>query len=122
MTEQAPSLSDEQIQDLLRVGNPTDEELRLIRMGWDAAMRKQTAPAGWHILQADFSLQACCKASTGRVTLVRDNAGRVAWHLLSEEQKNAVPLYVSGEGRTIFDALDDAAREAMIAPLPESEL
>ena len=41
---------------------------------------------------------------------------------MSEEQKNAVPLHVSGEGRTIFDALDDAAREAMIAPLPESEL
>ena len=36
-------LSDEQIQDLLRVGNPTDEECRLIRMGWDAAMRERTA-------------------------------------------------------------------------------
>lgn len=28
------TLSDEQIQDLLRVGNPTDEECRLIRMGY----------------------------------------------------------------------------------------
>ena len=37
------TLSDEQIHDLLRVGNPTDEECRLIRMGWDAAMRKRTA-------------------------------------------------------------------------------
>ena len=36
-------LSDEQIQDLLRVGNPTDEECRLIRMGWDAAMRERAA-------------------------------------------------------------------------------
>ena len=39
MNEQTPSLSDEQIQDLLQVGNPTDEECRMIRMGWDAAMR-----------------------------------------------------------------------------------
>ena len=40
-------LSDEQIQDLLRVGNPTDEECRLIRTGWDAAlarMRTQGVP------------------------------------------------------------------------------
>ena len=44
------TLSDEQIQDLLRVGNPTDEECRLIRMGWDAAlarMRTTAAPSGW---------------------------------------------------------------------------
>ena len=30
-------LTYEQIQDLLLCGNPTDEEMRLIRMGWDAA-------------------------------------------------------------------------------------
>ena len=30
-------LKDEQIQDLLLCGNPTDEEMRLIRIGWDAA-------------------------------------------------------------------------------------
>ena len=44
------TLSDEQIQDLLRVGNPTDEECRLIRAGWDAAlarMRTQGVPDGW---------------------------------------------------------------------------
>ena len=44
------TLSDEQIQDLLRVGNPTDEECRLIRMGWDAAiarMRTKSVPDGW---------------------------------------------------------------------------
>ena len=35
------TLSDEQIQDLLRAGNPTDEECRLIRRGWDAAMRER---------------------------------------------------------------------------------
>ena len=30
-------LTDKQIQDLLLCGNPTDEEMRLIRIGWDAA-------------------------------------------------------------------------------------
>lgn len=42
------TLSDEQIQDLLRVGNPTDEECRLIRIGWAAAMAEIRAqPVGW---------------------------------------------------------------------------
>lgn len=44
------TLSDEQIQELLRVGNPTNEECRLIRMGWDAAiarMRTKSVPEGW---------------------------------------------------------------------------
>ena len=30
-------LTPEQIQDLLLCGDPTDEEMRLIRIGWDAA-------------------------------------------------------------------------------------
>lgn len=30
-------LTPEQIEDLLLCGNPTDEEMRLIRIGWDAA-------------------------------------------------------------------------------------
>ena len=44
------TLSDEQIQELLRVGNPTDEECRLIRMGWDAAMRTKSIPDGWKLV------------------------------------------------------------------------
>ena len=46
-------LSDEQIQDLLRVGNPTDEECRLIRLGWDAAMRTQGVPDGWKLMPVE---------------------------------------------------------------------
>lgn len=42
------TLSDEQIQDLLRVGNPSAEECRLIRIGWAAAMAEIRAqPVGW---------------------------------------------------------------------------
>ena len=50
------NLSDEQIQDLLRVGNPTDEECRLIRMGWDAALaqvRTQGVPEGWKLMPVE---------------------------------------------------------------------
>lgn len=44
------TLSGEQIQELLHVGNPSVEECRLIRIGWDAAlarMRTQGVPDGW---------------------------------------------------------------------------
>ena len=42
------TLSDEPIQELLRVGNPSAEECRLIRMGWDAALAEIRAqPVGW---------------------------------------------------------------------------
>ena len=47
------TLSDEQIQDLLRVGNPSAEECRLIRMGWDAALaqvRTQGIPDGYKLM------------------------------------------------------------------------
>lgn len=50
------TLSDEQIQELLRVGNPTDEECRLIRMGWDAALaqvRTQGIPDGWKLMPVE---------------------------------------------------------------------
>ena len=47
------TLSDEQIQELLHVGNPTDEECRLIRMGWDAAMRTKSAPDGWKLMPVE---------------------------------------------------------------------
>ena len=47
------TLSDEQIQDLLRVGNPTDEEYRLIRIGWDAAMRTQGIPDGYKLMPVE---------------------------------------------------------------------
>ena len=37
-------LTDEQIQDLLLCGNPTDEEMRLIRLGWSVVR----PPGGQH--------------------------------------------------------------------------
>ena len=53
------TLSDEQIQELLHVGNPTDEERRLIRIGWDAAMRERTAMSVPDEIEREV-LRACC--------------------------------------------------------------
>ena len=39
-------LTPEQIQDLLLCGDPTDEEMRLIRIGWDAASGIKGDPHG----------------------------------------------------------------------------
>ena len=50
------TLSDEQIQELLHVGNPSAEECRLIRIGWDAAMRTKSAPEGWKLVPVDPTL------------------------------------------------------------------
>lgn len=47
------TISDEQIQELLRVGNPGAEECRLIRMGWDAAMRTQGIPDGYKLMPVE---------------------------------------------------------------------
>ena len=48
-------LTDEQIQDLLKKGNPTDEEMRLVRLGYSAQPYDQTAlelceSCGWKTL------------------------------------------------------------------------
>jgi hypothetical protein len=52
---QAEPLTDEQIQDLLKKGNPTDEEMRLVRLGYSAQPYDQTAlelceSCGWKTL------------------------------------------------------------------------
>ena len=69
-------------------------------------------PEGWVFHSADFSMAASCPARSGRVTLVRDLAGRDWWVSLSEEDKERVPLYVYGSGNTLSDAIKDAARLA----------
>ena len=53
-------LSDEQIEALLEVGNPTDEEKRLIRLGFDAAQSVQ-AQAGAVPLTQTQVVEAFCK-------------------------------------------------------------
>ena len=57
------TLSDEQIQELLRVGNPSAEECRLIRMGWDAAMRERAATSMLGDILRDAAIDAAMLAA-----------------------------------------------------------
>lgn len=66
-------------------------------------------PEGWCFMSADFSLQAAGKSGFGGVMLVRDLAGKEAWHALSEEEQEIEPLYIGGEGRTVLEAIVNAA-------------
>ena len=75
-----------------------------------------TIPEGWGFSSADFSLQASGVSDYGGVMLVRVGVHRSRWHLLSEAQKEETALYVSGTGKTIAEAIADAAKDC--APLP----
>lgn len=70
---------------------------------------------GWVFCTADFSLQAAGKSKTGSAMLVRDQAGRAWWNKLSDEAQEVVPLYMSGEGITVADAIADAVSRALLA-------
>lgn len=72
-------------------------------------------PDGWEVNTADFSLLASGRSKTGTVTLIRDEAGRAAWHALDEAGREAVALYISGEGASISEALVDAYGKAHAA-------
>lgn len=72
-------------------------------------------PDGWRFFTADFSLQAAGKSETGSVMLIRDHAGKARWHAFSDEVQELVPLYVSGNGRTVDEAISDAACVAIVA-------
>lgn len=77
-----------------------------------------TIPEGWGFSSADFSLQASGVSDYGGVMLVRVGVHRSRWHLLSEAQKEETALYVSGTGKTIAEAIADAAKDC--APLPST--
>lgn len=75
---------------------------------------EQVTP-GWRFLSADFSVQALGGREFGRVTLVRDPEQRTKWHALPEDQRDAddgPALYVSGLGKTLSHALQDACTSA----------
>lgn len=94
------------------------EQLHALFLGHEA-MRARV-PDGWMFLCADFSMQAYGNRDYGNVTLIKDEAGRKNWHALSEEEQKRAPLYVHGIGRTINEAIADAARDAA-APKPDRD-
>jgi hypothetical protein len=68
-------------------------------------MRESVTPAipdGWRFHTADFSL------SPGRVTLIRDEAGKKWWFSLTDEEREEIDLYVGGHGDTLTDAIANA--------------
>jgi hypothetical protein len=63
---------------------------------------------GWRFHSADFSRQAAGEIVTGVVILVRAPEEKKKWHLMSEEMKDEIDLFVNGHGETIEEAIIDA--------------
>ena len=86
-----------------------------------AALQAEPQPAipkGWVFSSADFSLQASGASDSGSVMLVRGGMARVGWHQLTEAQKESIPLYVSGTGKTIAQAIANAVKNCTPLRLP----
>tara|TARA_R110002167_G_C12479417_1_gene634439 strand:+ start:516 stop:764 length:249 start_codon:yes stop_codon:yes gene_type:complete len=72
---------------------------------------------GWRFNAADFSIQAAGRLDAmGSVMLVRTPSQNALWHKLSEEEQDAVPLYVRGVGHTVGLAIMDANSIAEMHP------
>ena len=87
-----------------------------------AALQAEPQPAipeGWGFSSADFSLQASGVSEFGGVMLIRTGADRADWHALTDEQREVIPLYVSGTGRTVAEAIASAAKNC--TPLPRTD-
>ena len=71
---------------------------------------------GWRFSTADFSLQASGKERMGMVLLIREPSQKKVWNLLPqsilEDDEICPPLYVSGLGETLEEAVKDANEKA----------
>ena len=90
---------------------------------WLAAQAEPqpTIPEGWGFCSADFSLQASGVSEFGGVMLIRTGADRADWHFLTDEQREVIPLYVSGTGKTIAKAIASAAKNCTPLPTPPKD-
>ena len=89
-----------------------------------AALQAEPQPAipeGWGFSSADFSLQASGVSEFGGVMLIRTGADRADWHSLTDEQREVIPLYVSGTGRTVAEAIASAAKNCTPLPTPPKD-
>ena len=80
-----------------------------------------TIPEGWGFCSADFSLQASGVSEFGGVMLIRTGADRADWHFLTDEQREVIPLYVSGTGKTVAKAIASAAKNCTPLPTPPKD-
>jgi hypothetical protein len=79
-------------------------------------------PEGWRFYTADFSMQATGKRNCGSVMLIRDEKGVAEWHKLPadlKESDDGPPLYLSGTGKTLQEAIEEASARAIEAKLKE---
>lgn len=67
-------------------------------------------PEGWVLYSADFSLAAKGWGAPGSVTLTRDMKGTSTWLKLPTNLQAETPLFVSGRGATLAEALRDAIK------------
>lgn len=89
-----------------------------------AALQAEPQPAipeGWGFSSADFSLQASGVSEFGGVMLIRTGADRADWHFLTDEQREVIPLYVSGTGKTVAKAIASAAKNCTPLPTPPKD-
>lgn len=96
--------------DAMRAAHKMAEMLRALRDQREA----DALPAGWVLCTADASFQSSDPRRQLSVLLIRDPAGKAKWHELSEEEMEATPLYWTGVGMTINEAIRNA-RAAMSA-------
>jgi hypothetical protein len=79
-------------------------------------------PEGWRFYTADFSMQATGKRNCGSVMLIRDEKGVAEWHKLPDDLKESddgPPLYLSGTGKTLQEAIKKASARAIEFSLKE---
>ena len=81
---------------------------------------------GWNFNSADFSVQANGNPNTkGTVLLVRSQPSKERWHHMPyylQEDDDGPPLYVSGTGMTLEEAITNANLAAAHAkPIPTTE-
>ena len=62
----------------------------------------QGIPVGWRFYTSDCSIIGRCS-----VMFKRDAYGTKYWHELSEEDQETTPLYMSGTGPSLGDAIYD---------------
>jgi len=67
-------------------------------------------PRGWVFYSADFSLLVSGHG-LGSVMIRRDKEGTECWHSLSDAEKERVQLYVTGVGRSVGEALQNAVEQ-----------
>lgn len=66
-------------------------------------------PDRWELCSADCSMRASRSRGVCTAMLVRCPEDRQLWHQIPESMLDSVDLYVHGSGKTVEEAIQDAA-------------